>query len=255
MPRTSEQKHSPSGSFSILDFFSIGIGPSSSHTVGPMRAAAGFAKALEGKPVARIHCKLHGSLAATGKGHGSDGALILGFCGELPETVDVDAMTKQLIDDSLATLLTFDMQAQNTFEKFIARRLAADASGIPTSGGNKLLAHALAGASPQARLMTAYVRDLTGGSLQSVESLYEVVGALGVDPITVGIDNAQLKPIFDTRNKIIHELDINLSARRRNRNLRSQRGMIGDTNTLLALAKNVLVAVDQKLSAENDKTG
>jgi len=92
MTRTPEQKHSPNGSFSILDFFSIGIGPSSSHTVGPMRAAAGFAKSLEGKPVARVHCKLYGSLAATGKGHGTDGALILGFCGEYPETVDVDAM-------------------------------------------------------------------------------------------------------------------------------------------------------------------
>lgn len=61
-----------------------------------MRAAAGFAKALEGKPVTRVHCKLYGSLAATGKGHGTDGALILGFCGELPETVDVDAMPKLL---------------------------------------------------------------------------------------------------------------------------------------------------------------
>lgn len=61
-----------------------------------MRAAAGFVKSLEGKPVARVHCKLYGSLAATGKGHGTDGALILGFCGELPETVDVDAMPKLL---------------------------------------------------------------------------------------------------------------------------------------------------------------
>lgn len=96
MPRTAEQKPSPNGSFSTLDFFSIGIGPSSSHTVGPMRAAAGFVKGLEGKPLARLHCKLYGSLAATGKGHGTDGALILGFCGELPETVDVDAMPKLL---------------------------------------------------------------------------------------------------------------------------------------------------------------
>jgi L-serine dehydratase len=96
MPRTPEQKHSPNGSFSILDFFSIGIGPSSSHTVGPMRAAAGFSKSLEGKAVARVHCKLYGSLAATGKGHGTDGALILGFCGEQPERIDVDAMPQML---------------------------------------------------------------------------------------------------------------------------------------------------------------
>ncbi len=96
MPLPEEQKNSTSRSFSILDFFSIGIGPSSSHTVGPMRAAAGFARELKEKPVARVHCKLYGSLAATGKGHGTDGALILGFCGELPETVDVDVMPKLL---------------------------------------------------------------------------------------------------------------------------------------------------------------
>ena len=96
MQPPSQQNRSPAGSFSILDFFSIGIGPSSSHTVGPMRAAAGFARSLEGKPVSRVHCKLYGSLAATGKGHGTDGALILGFSGELPETVDVDAMPNLL---------------------------------------------------------------------------------------------------------------------------------------------------------------
>ncbi|MFK7850873.1 MAG: L-serine ammonia-lyase [Akkermansiaceae bacterium] len=107
MNRTPKQKHSPNGSFSILDFFSIGIGPSSSHTVGPMRAAASFTKDLEGKPVSRIHCKLYGSLAATGKGHGTDGALILGFCGEYPETVDVDAIPKILeqVRDSKLLLL------------------------------------------------------------------------------------------------------------------------------------------------------
>lgn len=72
--------------------FSIGIGPSSSHTVGPMRAAAAFVRSLKGEPVARIHCSLHGSLAATGKGHGTDRAIILGFLGEDPATVDVDAV-------------------------------------------------------------------------------------------------------------------------------------------------------------------
>ncbi|QTN31370.1 L-serine ammonia-lyase [Akkermansiaceae bacterium] len=96
MSRSPDTSHSLAVHFSILDFFSIGIGPSSSHTVGPMRAAAAFAKGLGGKAVARVHCKLYGSLAATGKGHGTDGALILGFCGELPETVDVDAMPELL---------------------------------------------------------------------------------------------------------------------------------------------------------------
>ena len=67
--------------FSILDLFTIGIGPSSSHTVGPMRAALRFVQRLEEKEVARLTCDLYGSLAATGKGHGTDTALILGVSG------------------------------------------------------------------------------------------------------------------------------------------------------------------------------
>ncbi|MEY3393909.1 MAG: hypothetical protein RL346_145 [Verrucomicrobiota bacterium] len=86
----------PKRPFSVLEFFSIGIGPSSSHTVGPMRAAARFAACLVGKSVRRVICKLYGSLAATGKGHGTDRAIILGLTGELPESVDVEAIPEIL---------------------------------------------------------------------------------------------------------------------------------------------------------------
>ncbi|GLI27849.1 L-serine dehydratase [Agromyces rhizosphaerae] len=77
---------------SALDMFSIGIGPSSSHTVGPMRAARLFVDGLaaDGRldEVARVRVELYGSLGATGRGHGSDAAVILGLLGEHPETVD-----------------------------------------------------------------------------------------------------------------------------------------------------------------------
>ena len=76
--------------FSILDLFTIGIGPSSSHTVGPMRAASRFVRRLKDASVAKLCCDLYGSLAATGKGHGTDKAIILGFLGETPESVEVD---------------------------------------------------------------------------------------------------------------------------------------------------------------------
>src|SRR5580698_7888429 len=74
---------------SVKDLFTIGIGPSSSHTVGPMRAAASFAvlALLHGVPV-RLNCELFGSLALTGKGHGTDTAVMLGLSGWLPEDVD-----------------------------------------------------------------------------------------------------------------------------------------------------------------------
>src|SRR5687768_5578443 len=77
---------------SVFELFRIGIGPSSSHTVGPMRAARQFALGLESQGlldrVASIRAELYGSLGATGKGHGSDKAVLLGLEGAQPETVD-----------------------------------------------------------------------------------------------------------------------------------------------------------------------
>ena len=77
---------------SVLDLFSIGIGPSSSHTVGPMRAAARFVDSLSASDMlsttARVVVDLLGSLGATGRGHGSDRAIVLGLIGERPESID-----------------------------------------------------------------------------------------------------------------------------------------------------------------------
>ena len=83
---------------SVFDVFKIGIGPSSSHTMGPMVAAARFLGDLRGGAekipgagdLHRLGASLHGSLAWTGKGHATDRAVILGFCGLLPETLDPD---------------------------------------------------------------------------------------------------------------------------------------------------------------------
>lgn len=83
---------------SVFDLFKIGIGPSSSHTMGPMTAAHRFLDEIingdwprpYGAKVERITVSLHGSLAFTGVGHGSDRAIILGLAGELPQTIDPD---------------------------------------------------------------------------------------------------------------------------------------------------------------------
>ena len=81
---------------SVFDLFKIGIGPSSSHTVGPMRAARMFALRLDHDSLlprtARVQSQLYGSLGATGKGHGSDKAVLLGLAGHEPDTVDVNAV-------------------------------------------------------------------------------------------------------------------------------------------------------------------
>jgi len=81
---------------SVFDLFKIGIGPSSSHTVGPMRAARLFALRLQHDGLlprtARVRADLYGSLGATGKGHGSDKAVLLGLLGHEPDRVDVEAI-------------------------------------------------------------------------------------------------------------------------------------------------------------------
>ncbi len=85
---------------SVFDLFKIGIGPSSSHTVGPMRAAGKFVQALKQqgklKQVTSLRIELFGSLGATGAGHGSDKAILLGLEGESPELVDTSKIEARL---------------------------------------------------------------------------------------------------------------------------------------------------------------
>ncbi len=97
---------------SVFDLFKIGIGPSSSHTVGPMRAARQFVAGLQSDGrLADVHgvkAELFGSLGATGKGHGSDKAVLLGLLGETPEAVDpssVDAKLEQIRTSRQVALL------------------------------------------------------------------------------------------------------------------------------------------------------
>ena len=88
--------------YSVFEVFRIGIGPSSSHTVGPMSAVNRFLKELDSrhliKKIVKVKVHLYGSLALTGIGHGTDTAVILGLLGEVPQTVD-PAKTAPLIAD------------------------------------------------------------------------------------------------------------------------------------------------------------
>ena len=103
---------------SVFDLFKIGIGPSSSHTMGPMKAAAAFISALDGRERAglkRLQVTLLGSLAWTGRGHRTDKAVMLGLCGLSPELIDPDAdrridiiaATRQLVLSD-GTVIDFD---------------------------------------------------------------------------------------------------------------------------------------------------
>jgi L-serine dehydratase len=86
---------------SLFDLFKIGIGPSSSHTVGPMRAANLFVGGAEVGSFRRILVELYGSLALTGRGHGTPRGILLGLCGERPDTVDpatIDSRVAEILE-------------------------------------------------------------------------------------------------------------------------------------------------------------
>jgi L-serine dehydratase len=86
---------------SLFDLFKIGLGPSSSHTVGPMKAACGFAREAEaafGSRITRVVAELYGSLALTGRGHATDKAVLLGLAGELPDKIDPDRADPMLAE-------------------------------------------------------------------------------------------------------------------------------------------------------------
>lgn len=121
-------------SLSVLDLFKVGIGPSSSHTVGPMRAAWDFVRLLDvaglRSATARLRIDLFGSLGATGSGHGTDTAVMLGLSGHAPDTVTTDeiAATLAAIRDDRALLLAgehpvpFDAATAVVFRPLTIRR-------------------------------------------------------------------------------------------------------------------------------------
>jgi L-serine dehydratase len=86
-------------SISVFDIFKIGVGPSSSHTLGPWRAALRFINTISSKGIEKVNSVrvlLYGSLAKTGKGHGTDVAVLLGLCGEDPVTFDVNLINQRI---------------------------------------------------------------------------------------------------------------------------------------------------------------
>ena len=108
-------------SISVFDLFTIGIGPSSSHTIGPMRAAKRFVDGLISAGVldnvARLEVNLYGSLGATGRGHGSDKAVLLGLEGDTPEAVNVDTISQRIGDIRRQKVIQLNQQQSVSFDE------------------------------------------------------------------------------------------------------------------------------------------
>ncbi|WP_221793933.1 L-serine ammonia-lyase [Oceanobacter mangrovi] len=164
---------------SLFDMLKIGIGPSSSHTVGPMKAAWMFASALakEGllPQVARVQAQLYGSLGATGKGHGSGPAVLLGLEGELPEKIDPDRVNPRTADieesGELVLLATTD---------YLEAGVIAEPKTIKFNINEDLIYHRIEALDFHANGMTFCAWDEQGNELRFA-TYYSVGGGFVVD--------------------------------------------------------------------------
>ncbi|CAM5637635.1 hypothetical protein SVIOM342S_07778 [Streptomyces violaceorubidus] len=191
---------------SVFDLFSIGIGPSSSHTVGPMRAARMFARRLRNEElldsVASVRAELYGSLGATGHGHGTPKAVLLGLEGDSPRTVDVETA-----DDRVETI------------KSAGRISLLGEHEIAFSYDDDMVLHRRKALPYHANGMTLWAYDAEGAEVLT-KTYYSVGGGFVVDEDAVGadrivLDDTVLKYPFRTGDELLRlarETGLSISA-------------------------------------------
>jgi hypothetical protein len=167
----------------------------------------------------------------------------------------IDSMTKQLIRDALPVMATTLPAARARMEQLGARHLqragpldiGQDDSGNLLGVNPQRLAKVLFAETPRAGMLELLVSDLTAGSLQSASELYRVLSYLGVDKNSIGATETELREVFDCRNSLIHEMDIDFSQPNRNRFPRPKGNMVKYAKTLLSASKAILKSIDDQL--------
>jgi len=159
----------------------------------------------------------------------------------------LDSMSKQLIGDALPLVVHVNERARDGLEKYLGKQLTNDVELISAGRSPKFVAMLLSAPDLPKRAAAQYVAQLTSSSLQSAEELLRTAAAFGLTAGELSTNFQDLKPIFDVRNKIIHELDINLGGERRKRNLRSKGDLVRYSNSLLAAGEDLVRAVHRQL--------
>lgn len=157
----------------------------------------------------------------------------------------LDAMIKQIIKDCLMDLSKSEELVIKALVDFTEKKLKNSNSG---EIGNKFLARVLVSDSQKNEIISECINEWASGSLQSASQLLSAMNMLGLTQEDIKLELQRLKLIFDIRNKIIHELDINFNAPKRKRNVRSRPRMIKETNFLLEISENVLDSIKRKLN-------
>ncbi|KJK35460.1 serine ammonia-lyase [Streptomyces variegatus] len=191
---------------SVFDLFSIGIGPSSSHTVGPMRAAGLFVRRLRNEEllgsVASVRAELYGSLGATGHGHGTPKAVLLGMEGDSPRTVDVASADERV--EAIRTGGRLNLLGEHE---------------IAFSFDDDMVLHRRKALPYHANGMTLWAYDASGAELLT-KTYYSVGGGFVVDEDAVGadrikLDDTVLKYPFRTGDELLRlaeETGLSISA-------------------------------------------
>jgi len=155
----------------------------------------------------------------------------------------LDAMVKQLVRDALAMVIARDEGATAMFVQRTRKTIYRD--GVLNA---ELLTQAIVHGSPRDVLVDDLKRELTANSLQSVDELLRVAAYFNIPSRDIVKEPRDLKAVFDARNQIAHEMDIDFDQPNRHRYPRARDDMIAHTNRVLLLAKTFLEMVENKLA-------
>ncbi|MEO9821117.1 MAG: L-serine ammonia-lyase [Paracoccaceae bacterium] len=190
---------------SVFDMFKVGIGPSSSHTMGPMVAAARFLDMMRASPFsfAGLRASLHGSLAFTGVGHATDRATILGLCGVTPEEYDHDKAEALLAQVRDTRMIDLDGLGQLQFDP--ARDLAFDYETQLTGHANGMVLMATDGQGDVTLRQVFY--SIGGGFVMTEEELHAGLATDEGDPVPFPFKSAaEMLEMSETSGKSIAQM-------------------------------------------------